>query len=74
MRILEVKVKPNAKQQKIEITAAGIWLVSLRCSPIDGKANQELIKLLAKELGAPKSKIQIKSGLASRHKLIQIDN
>ena len=73
-RILEVKVKPNAKQQKIEITEAGVWLVSLRCPPVEGKANKELIKLLSKELGAPKSKIQIKSGLTSRNKLIKIED
>lgn len=74
MRILEIKVKPNAKQQKIEITEEGVWLISLRCPPIDGKANKELIKLLSKDLGVPKAKIQIKSGLFSRNKLIKIDN
>ncbi len=74
MRILEVKVKPNANQQKIERTEDGVWLVSLRSPPIDGKANKELIKLLAKTWVCPKSKIQIKSGLSTRNKLIQVDD
>ena len=74
MRILEVKVKPNAKQQKVEITEEGVWLVSLCCPPVDGKANRELIKLLSKDLDVPKSKIKIKSGLSSRNKLIKVDD
>ncbi|MFN6222240.1 MAG: DUF167 domain-containing protein, partial [Dolichospermum sp.] len=41
--------------------------------PIDGKANEELIKLLAKKFDVPKSSITIKSGVTSRNKLIIID-
>ncbi|MGL6140503.1 MAG: DUF167 domain-containing protein, partial [Planktothrix sp.] len=40
--------------------------------PVEGKANQELIKFLAKHLGIPKSQIIIKSGLSSRHKFVEV--
>ena len=43
-----VKVKPNSKQQKIEESADGSLTVHLKSPPVDGKANEELIKLLAK--------------------------
>jgi uncharacterized protein (TIGR00251 family) len=46
--------------------------VRLRAAPTDGKANDALIRLLARELRVPKSGIVIKSGHASRHKLLQI--
>jgi uncharacterized protein (TIGR00251 family) len=68
-----VKVKPNSQQQKIEELADGSLIVHLKSPPIDGKANEELIKLLAKKFDVPKSAITIKSGVTSRNKLITID-
>ncbi len=69
----KVKVKPNSKQQKIEEQADGSLTVYLKSPPVDGKANEELIKLLAKKFDVAKSDIRIKSGLSSRQKLIEID-
>ncbi len=69
-----VKVKPNAKQQKIEELADGSLNVHLKSPPVDGKANEELIKLLAKNFDVPKLSIRIKSGATSRQKLIEIDD
>jgi uncharacterized protein (TIGR00251 family) len=68
-----VKVKPNSQQQKIEELADGSLNVHLKSPPIDGKANEELIKLLAKKFDVPKSSITFKSGVTSRKKLIIID-
>ena len=69
----KVKVKPNSKQQKIEEQSDGTLTVYLKSPPVDGKANEELIKLLAEKFDVPKSYIRIKSGLSSRQKLIEID-
>lgn len=69
---LQVKVKPNAKQSKIEEIGENQLIVFLKAPPIEGKANTELIKLLAKKYGVSCSAITIKSGLSSRQKLIQI--
>jgi uncharacterized protein YggU (UPF0235/DUF167 family) len=41
---------------------------------VDGKANEELISLVAKQFGCAKSKVSIKSGAASRVKLVRIDD
>jgi uncharacterized protein (TIGR00251 family) len=68
-----VKVKPNSKQQKIEELADGSLNVHLKSPPVDGKANEELIKLLAKKFDVSKSSIRIKSGTTSRQKVIEID-
>lgn len=73
MKILQVKVKPNAKQQQIQTLADGSLLVHLKSSPVDGKANAELIKLLANEFKVPKSSVHIKSGLSSKLKRVEID-
>jgi len=69
----QVKVKPNSKQQKIEEAPDGSLTVHLKSPPVDGKANEELIKLLAEKFDVPKSKISIKSGLSSKNKLVEID-
>ncbi|MDB9446253.1 DUF167 domain-containing protein [Anabaenopsis tanganyikae CS-531] len=68
-----VKVKPNCKEQKIEEQSDGSLTVKLKSPPVDGKANEELIKLLAEKFKVSKSRISIKSGLSSRQKLIEID-
>ncbi|MDZ8028411.1 MAG: DUF167 domain-containing protein [Nostoc sp. SerVER01] len=69
----KVKVKPNSKQQKILEQADNSLIVYLKSPPVDGKANEELIELLAEKFGVAKSDITIKSGLSSRQKLIEID-
>ncbi|MEO0968305.1 MAG: DUF167 domain-containing protein [Cyanobacteria bacterium J06639_18] len=68
-----VQVKPNSKQQKIIEELDGSLIVHLKSPPVNGKANQELIKILAKKFNIPKSYVSIKSGISSRHKLIEID-
>ncbi len=70
---IQVKVKPNAKQQKIEEIAENNFKIAVKSPPTDGKANQELIKILAKRFNVPKSHISIKSGVSSPHKLVEID-
>lgn len=69
----QVKVKPNSQRQAIAESEDGTLTVHLKSSPVDGKANQELIQLLAKTFNVPKSQVRIKSGLSSKIKLIEID-
>lgn len=68
-----VKVKPNSKLLKIVEEEDGSLTVHLKSPPIDGKANEELIKVLADKYDVSKSRITIKSGLTSRQKLIEIE-
>lgn len=70
--VIAVRVKPNGKQAKIDHQPDGSLVVKLRSPPVDGKANQELIQLLAKEYGVKKSQVRVKSGAQSRQKLIEI--
>lgn len=69
----KVKVKPNSKVSQIEEEADGSLTVRLKSPPVDGKANEELIKLLAEKFAVPKSYVRIKSGSSGRQKLIEID-
>ena len=46
--------------------------IYLTAIPIDGKANKELVKLLAKELGISKSRIEIIKGEKSKEKIVEV--
>jgi len=70
--VIQVKVKPNARVSQIEEAADGVWLAQLKSQPIDGKANEELIALVAKRFGRPKSAVSIKSGASGRIKRVCI--
>jgi len=70
---IQVKVKPNSKEQKIERESDGSLTIKLKSPPVDGKANRELIEILAKNFQVSKSQITIKSGLSSRTKLVIIE-
>jgi len=70
MRI-EVKVIPNSSKNELVKTETG-YRARIRCAPVEGRANEALIALLAKELGVPKSNIEIVKGKTSRNKTVVI--
>ena len=72
-RVIQVRVKPNSRVSALEETADGTWLAQIKSPPVDGKANEELLALVAKQFGCRKSEVSIKSGSASRTKLVRID-
>ncbi|HKO87249.1 MAG TPA: DUF167 domain-containing protein [Burkholderiales bacterium] len=71
--VIQVKVKPNARVSALTQSEDGTWLASLKSPPIDGKANEELIKIIAKKFDCPKSAVSIKSGASGRLKLVHIE-
>ena len=71
-RVIQVKVKPNSRSSLLEQKQDGTWLAQIKSPPVDGKANEELIALVAKHFGCRKADVSIKSGGASRTKLVQI--
>ena len=71
-RTLLVKVKPNARQSSFERQADGSWLAQLKSPPVDGKANAELIALIAREFGCAKSAVDIATGAGARIKRVRI--
>ena len=70
--VLQVKVKPRARTSSLEQAADGTWLAKLKSPPVDGKANQELIALVAARFGCPKGAVTIKTGAAGRLKLVKL--
>jgi len=67
-----VKVKPGAKVEKVEKTDDSHFTVSVKEPPIQGRANQAIIKVLAEYFGVAFSSVKIISGFTSRQKIIKI--
>ncbi len=66
-----IRVKPNSSQEKIEKTENG-YLIFVKEPPVDNRANQAVIKVLANYFKIPKSRISILSGLKSKQKVIEV--
>ena len=75
MKTLQLKVKPNARQSVLvpPATPGEPWSAQLKAPPVDGKANEELVALVARHFGCPKSAVRIKAGAGGRMKLVQVD-
>lgn len=73
MKTIRVKVKPNARACGLDALSDGTWLARVKSPPVDGKANHELIEVVAQHFGVRKTQVTIKSGASSRLKLVQID-
>lgn len=71
-RFLEIKVIPKSSISRIVERDGNSLKIKLRSAPDKGKANNELIRLLAKEFKVARSQIEIISGLTNRTKRIKI--
>ncbi len=69
-----MKVIPNSKNNSIEAFQDNILKIRIKAPPDKGRANEELIEFLAKELNLPKSQIEIISGHTSRLKTLSIQS
>ena len=74
MRTIQIKVKPNARAQAIVESSDGTWLARIKAPPVDGKANAELIMLIAGHFGVRKSQVSIRSGASGPMKLVRIED
>lgn len=71
---IDVKIRavPRASKNEIQGIYDDALKVRLTTAPVDGKANQALIRFLSKELKLSKSQLQIAQGETSRHKVVKI--
>jgi uncharacterized protein len=72
--VIAVRAKPRSSVSSIEQEATGTWLARLRSSPVDGKANAELVALVAKHFGCARSCVSVISGATARLKLVRISS
>ena len=71
--IVTIKVTPNAGKQQFFCDKSGNLKCYLKSVPEQGKANQELVKMLSKALNLPQDDIAIIQGATNRTKKIKIN-
>jgi uncharacterized protein (TIGR00251 family) len=70
---LLIKVKPGSGKDEITIDAQNNISIKIKAKPIDGEANDYLIKFLAKEFNISNANIQLEKGATSRLKRIALN-
>lgn len=72
MLLFEVKVIPSAGRTGCVIDRSGMLKCALKSPAENNKANEELIKLIARAVGAQQHQVHIVTGLTSRKKRVAI--
>jgi len=68
---IQVRVKPNSKSEEVNQDGDSL-VVRVKAPPREGKANQAVIRVLAKHFGVPQSRVKILAGARSKDKFIEI--
>jgi uncharacterized protein (TIGR00251 family) len=69
---LSVRIQPRASKNGIVTMEGGGLKIRLTAPPVDGAANEALVKFLSGVLSIPKSRVEIVSGHTSRDKIVRI--
>jgi uncharacterized protein (TIGR00251 family) len=70
--IIKITVVANAKTALVTKIAENEYRVKVDAPPSNGRANERLIEIIASYFDVPKSKISIKAGHKSKHKVLQV--
>lgn len=69
---LNLHVQPGAKKNEICGTRDKSLKIKLQAPPVDGKANEALVRFIAETLSVPKKSVSLVSGEKSRDKTVLI--
>ena len=67
-----VRVQPRAPKSGVAGEVDGVLKIRLAAPPVEGQANEELIRLLAELFDAPRRRIAILSGQTSKNKVVGV--
>ncbi|MGA2642126.1 MAG: DUF167 domain-containing protein [Spirochaetia bacterium] len=70
--LLRVKAKPRAREDGVIGIRAGELMIAVRAPAEKGKANAEVIRVVARALGLPRESVVLKSGGSSPHKVFVV--
>src|SRR5918997_7123178 len=70
--VIQIKVIPRAPQTMIDGMRGGALLVKLGAPPVEGQANESLLRFMAHICDVPRRAVSLTSGEKSRHKVVRI--
>ena len=72
--LLLCRVQPGASRSGVAGAYGGESVrIALQSPPVDGRANQELLRMLAELCGIPKGRVSLRSGASGRTKSVFIE-
>ncbi len=71
---LSIYVQPRASRTEIVGWHGDAVKIRIKAPPVDGVANEELIRFLAKAIGVSRQAVQITAGKTARRKRIKIQD
>ena len=69
---LRVRAKPGARQDAVLGVRAGELVVAVRSVAEKGKANEGIVRILARTLGVPRDSVTLRMGAVSPHKVFHV--
>jgi len=69
---IAITVKPGSKNDAVEKVGDEL-IVRTKARAIDGRANEAVVKILAKHFDVAKTRVRIVRGLTGRRKFVEID-
>jgi uncharacterized protein len=69
---LTLHIQPGARKTEIAGRHGDALKIRLAAPPVDGKANEALLRFVAETLHLPKSSVCLKSGQTSRRKVLEV--
>ena len=70
---IEVRLTPRGGRDRIDGWEGTVLRVRVAAPPAEGRANESMVRLVAKALGVPPSRITLVAGTQSRTKVIEVD-
>lgn len=71
--LLKCVIQPRASRSAIVGVHGSELKIALTAPPVDGQANKLLCEFMAESFKLPKSRVGLKSGLTSRHKVVELN-
>jgi uncharacterized protein (TIGR00251 family) len=71
--IVDLIIQPRSSKSEVVGLYGEAIKIRVKAPPVDGAANDELLRFLAKRLGVPRSAVRLVTGTASRRKRVAVD-
>jgi hypothetical protein len=70
--LLRVRLTPRGGSDRVDGVVDGILRARVAAAPADGAANEALCRLIAREVGVPRSAVRVAAGATARLKILEI--
>ncbi len=70
---IAIKVRPGARETEFAGRFGDAWKLHVAAPPVDGKANEAIVRFFARLAAVPANAVRIVTGLSASNKLIEID-